>query len=262
MPVPSYVPAPHTRVLSLFAVCQKCCRRRGLAEMRDGVVRCQLSFQPAPLSASRSAPARHHVSRRLPVRLRAHLRQAGHAPQRSRPDDHPRRGLLQGWRGKWSRLCQRRVIHGLTTVCSQEGGRAFGNDAFGMVAKNANYGLFAAAISKVSPPILRYIAPPTQRRARRFPRSHICSRDRPSVFPGTRRASVNATRGAIGPSHPRRRRIYPDITPSVDTTPPHRGTDRGRAGRDDARVTLIHARLFAPRRSSFFGPSAPGGCRN
>ena len=82
LPVPSYVPAPHTRVLSLFALCQKCCRRRGLAEMRDGVVRCQLSFQPAPLSASRSAPARHHVSRRLPVRLRAHLRQARRAPQR------------------------------------------------------------------------------------------------------------------------------------------------------------------------------------
>jgi hypothetical protein len=154
---------------------------------------------------------------------------------------------------------QRRVIHGLTPVRSQEGGRAFGNDAFGMVAKNANYGLFAAAISKVSPPILRYIAPPTQHAAHAdsHDRTFVHAIDRPSVFPGTRRASVNATRGAIGPSHPRRRRIYPDITPSVDTTPAHRGIDRGRAGRDDARVTLIHARLFAPRRSSFFGPSAP-----
>ena len=35
----SYVPTLHTRVLSLFALCQKCCRR--LAEMTsDGVVRC------------------------------------------------------------------------------------------------------------------------------------------------------------------------------------------------------------------------------
>ena len=187
--------------------------------MRDGVVRCQLSFQPAPLSASRSAPARHHVSRRLPVRLRAHLRQAGHAPQRSRPDDHPRRGLLQGWRGKWSRLCQRRVIHGLTTVCSQEGGRAFGNDAFGMVAKNANYGLFAAAISKVSPPILRYIAPPVQRRARRFPRSHICSRDRsPIGFPG------NSTR--FGKRDARRdRSLAPAASPDLPRYHPERGHD-------------------------------------
>lgn len=31
----------------------------------------------------------------------------------------------------------------------EEGGKAFNNDAFGMVAKNANYGLFASAISKV-----------------------------------------------------------------------------------------------------------------
>ena len=37
----------------------------------------------------------------------------------------------------------------------EEGGRAFGNDAFGMVAKNANYALFAAAITKVSAPTRR-----------------------------------------------------------------------------------------------------------
>ena len=33
----------------------------------------------------------------------------------------------------------------------EEGGRSFNNDAFGMVAKNANYALFASAITKVSP---------------------------------------------------------------------------------------------------------------
>jgi hypothetical protein len=31
----------------------------------------------------------------------------------------------------------------------EEGGATFNNDAFGMVAKNANYMLFAAAVSKV-----------------------------------------------------------------------------------------------------------------
>jgi hypothetical protein len=31
----------------------------------------------------------------------------------------------------------------------EEGGRAFNNDAFGMIAKNANYGLFASAVAKV-----------------------------------------------------------------------------------------------------------------
>jgi hypothetical protein len=33
----------------------------------------------------------------------------------------------------------------------EEGGATFNNDAFGMVAKNANYMLFAAAVSKVCP---------------------------------------------------------------------------------------------------------------
>jgi hypothetical protein len=168
-----------------------------------------------------------HFSQRLSIRTRTppcpspspSSPPCASPPSRSRPDDHPRRGLLQGWRGKWSRLWQRRVIHGLTPVCSQEGGRAFGNDAFGMVAKNANYGLFAAAISKVSPPILRYIAPPTQRRARRFPRSHICSRDRsPIGFPGS------STR--FGKRDARRDRPFaPAASPDLPRYHPERGHD-------------------------------------
>ena len=43
-----------------------------------------------------------------------------------------------------------RASGGGSSKGGEEGGRAFGNDAFGMVAKNANYGLFAAAITKVS----------------------------------------------------------------------------------------------------------------
>ena len=35
----------------------------------------------------------------------------------------------------------------------EEGGATFNNDAFGMVAKNANYMLFATAVSKVRPVI-------------------------------------------------------------------------------------------------------------
>ncbi|EEH60377.1 uncharacterized protein MICPUCDRAFT_46336 [Micromonas pusilla CCMP1545] len=38
-----------------------------------------------------------------------------------------------------------KVAHGKG---GEEGGRSFANDAFGMVAKNANYGLFAAAVTK------------------------------------------------------------------------------------------------------------------
>ena len=34
----------------------------------------------------------------------------------------------------------------------EEGGRSFNNDAFGVIAKNGNYSLFASAISKVRPP--------------------------------------------------------------------------------------------------------------
>ena len=88
-----------------------------------------------------------------------------------------------------------------------------------MVAKNANYGLFAAAISKVSPPILRYIAPPVQRRARRFPRSHICSRDRsPIGFPG------NSTR--FGKRDARRdRSLAPAASPDLPRYHPERGHD-------------------------------------
>ncbi len=39
-----------------------------------------------------------------------------------------------------------KVTHGKG---GEEGGATFNNDAFGMVAKNANYMLFAAAVSKV-----------------------------------------------------------------------------------------------------------------
>ena len=58
-----------------------------------------------------------------------------------------------------------KVAHGKG---GEEGGRSFANDAFGMVAKNANYGLFAAAVTKVR---LRRALPRTSRafseRARR-----------------------------------------------------------------------------------------------
>lgn len=52
----------------------------------------------------------------------------------------------------------------------EEGGRAFGNDAFGMVAKNANYGLFAAAITKVSS-----LAHPINRPAHSLPHASIAA---------------------------------------------------------------------------------------
>ena len=37
-------------------------------------------------------------------------------------------------------------------IGGEEGGRSFNNDAYGMIAKNGNYSLFASAISKVRPP--------------------------------------------------------------------------------------------------------------
>jgi hypothetical protein len=56
-----------------------------------------------------------------------------------------------------NKVSTRKSQRGMSTVRAaqmhgkggEEGGASFGNDAFGMIAKNANYGLFASAVSKV-----------------------------------------------------------------------------------------------------------------
>ena len=83
----------------------------------------------------------------------------------------------------------------------EEGGASFNNDAFGMVAKNANYMLFATAVTKVRPMIPTAIHdaidPARETRARRPRRTFR----RPAI--------VNTTRGIPGNLWFPRRPFFP-----------------------------------------------------
>jgi hypothetical protein len=87
----------------------------------------------------------------------------------------------------------------------EEGGATFNNDAFGMVAKNANYMLFATAVTKVRPMIPTAIHdaidPARETRARRPgarsddpPSQHHTWNPGKSVVPATSVFPVNASR--------------------------------------------------------------------
>ena len=110
-----------------------------------------------------------------------------------------------------------KVAHGKG---GEEGGRSFANDAFGMVAKNANYGLFAAAVTKVRlrralPRTSRAFSERARRRRRRAARVRVetnlterISRSIDAVFSSatTRdRAPRNPRRGVARRSEPRAR---------------------------------------------------------
>ena len=72
-----YVPASHTRVLLLFALCQKCCRRRGLAEMKPTTLTTRTDEWSSLLSAPSRDDAGKEAARSLSESLALALIEPG-----------------------------------------------------------------------------------------------------------------------------------------------------------------------------------------
>ena len=159
----------------------------------------------------------------------------------------------------------------------EEGGRSFANDAFGMVAKNANYGLFAAAVTKVRlrralPRTSRAFSERARRRRRRAARVRVetnrlterISRSIDAVFSSatTRdRAPRNPRRGVARRSEPRARarRVDANARDAIERVET-RGTPTSWIPRARVRVTADAASNAFPtsvswRVSLFFGSS-------